>query len=142
MTWGDISIIAAAVAEHLAAHAVSVPQAGRPLLQSRGCEREIAAWRVSVENLAKRFHVSGAVQGVGFRFFAENVAVRLGVAGYAKNLFDGSVEVYAIGNAIQLGALKSELLRGPRMANVDQVAENDAEIMPEYLNGFTIERDD
>jgi acylphosphatase len=95
-----------------------------------------------VETLAKRFYVSGAVQGVGFRFFAENVAARLGIAGYVKNLFDGRVEVYAIGSSAQLGALKSELLRGPRMAAVDQVAENDAEIVAEYSKGFTIERND
>jgi acylphosphatase len=95
-----------------------------------------------VETLAKQFYVSGAVQGVGFRFFAENVAARLGIAGYVRNLFDGRVEVYAIASAAQLGALKNELLRGPRMAVVDQVTENDAEILREYLNGFTIERDD
>ena len=95
-----------------------------------------------MEILAKRFYVSGAVQGVGFRFFAENVAGRLGVAGYVKNLFDGRVEVYAIGSAVQLRALKDELLRGPRMAAVDQVGEDEAEVMREYSNGFTIERDD
>jgi acylphosphatase len=94
-----------------------------------------------VETLAKRFFVSGAVQGVGFRFFAEGAAARLGVAGYVKNLFDGRVEVYAIGNPAQLGALKGELRRGPRMADVDQVAESDAEILTEFSNGFTIERD-
>jgi acylphosphatase len=94
-----------------------------------------------VETLAKRFYVSGDVQGVGFRFFAERVAARLGVTGYVKNLFDGRVEVYAVGNAAQLDALKSELLRGPRMAGVDQVAENDAAILPEFSKGFTIEWD-
>jgi acylphosphatase len=103
---------------------------------------EIAAWHAAVETLAKRFYVSGAVQGVGFRFFAERAAARLGVAGYAKNLFDGRVEVYAIGNAAQLDALKSELRRGPRLAGVDQVAESDSEILPEFSNGFIIERDD
>jgi acylphosphatase len=94
-----------------------------------------------VETLAKQFYVSGTVQGVGFRFFTERVAVRLGVAGYVKNMFDGRVEVYAIGNPAQLDALKRELQRGPRMAGVDQVAENDAEVLPEYSTGFTIERD-
>ena len=94
-----------------------------------------------METLAKRFYVSGAVQGVGFRFFAEGAAARLGVAGYVKNLLDGRVEVYAIGSAAQLDALKSVLWRGPRMAGVDRVAESDAEILPEYSNGFTIERD-
>jgi acylphosphatase len=100
------------------------------------------SWRASVEILAKRFYVSGGVQGVGFRFFAERVATRLDVAGYVKNLFDGRVEVYAIGNATQLDALESELLRGPRMATVDHVTETEAEILPAYSNGFTIERDD
>ena len=93
-----------------------------------------------METLAKRFYVSGTVQGVGFRFFAERSAAnRLGIAGYVKNLFDGRVEVYAIGNAAQLDALGNELCRGPRMAGVDQVFENDAEILPEYSHGFSIE---
>ena len=117
------------------------PQVERPLLQSRGCSKEIAAWHAVVKTLAKRFYVSGAVQGVGFRFFAERVAAQLGVAGYVKNLFDGRVEVYAIGSAAQLGALKNELRRGPRLSGVDQVAEIDAEILPEFSTGFTIERD-
>ena len=115
--------------------------ARQPLLQSRGCGNKVAAWHASVETLAKRFYVSGTVHGVGFRFFAEGVAARLGVAGYVKNMFDGRVEVYAIGNAAQLDALKSELWRGPRMAGVEEVAESDAAILPEYSNGFTIERD-
>jgi acylphosphatase len=81
------------------------------------------------------------VQGVGFRFFAERVAAQLGVAGYVKNMFDGRVEVYAIGNAAQLDTLKSELWRGPCMAGVEKVAEVDAAILPGYSKGFTIERD-
>jgi acylphosphatase len=94
-----------------------------------------------VEILAKRFYVSGAVQGVGFRFFAERKATRLDVAGYVKNLFDGRVEVYAIGNVVQLDALKNELRRGPLMATVDHVTEAEAEVLSAYSNGFTIERD-
>jgi acylphosphatase len=93
-----------------------------------------------VETLAKRFYVSGAVQGVGFRFFVERIAARLGLAGYVKNLFDGRVEVYAIGSAARLDELKSELSRGPRMASVEQVTESDAEFLPELSRGFTIER--
>jgi acylphosphatase len=94
-----------------------------------------------VETLAKRFYVSGAVQGVGFRFFVEDVAAKLGIAGYVKNLFDGRVEVYAIGSADQLEALKRALERGPRMARVEQVTESDAEILSEFSHGFTIEHD-
>lgn len=91
---------------------------------------------------AKRFFVSGRVQGVGFRFFAEHTAATLGVGGYVKNLFDGRVEVYAIGSAQQLDAIKGALLRGPRMAAVEQVDEQDAEVVQEYANMFSIERDE
>ena len=119
---------------------------------SAGCETSATIARLRkrnrnmaccpVETLAKRFYVSGTVQGVGFRFFAEREAARLGVAGYVKNRFDGRVEVYAIGNAAQLDALKRELRRGPRMATVDDVTEAGAEVLPAFSNGFTIERDD
>ena len=95
-----------------------------------------------METLAKRFFVSGSVQGVGFRFFAGRTATSLGVGGYVKNLFDGRVEVYAIGGAEQLEALKGALQRGPRMASVDLVEERDAETLQEYRNVFRIERDD
>jgi acylphosphatase len=95
-----------------------------------------------VETQAKRFYVSGRVQGVGFRFFAERTATSLGVGGYVKNLYDGRVEVYAIGSAKQLDALRNALQRGPRMAGVDRVDEHDAEILREYANVFSIERDE
>jgi len=41
-----------------------------------------------------------------------------------------------------MGALQGALRRGPRMASVDRVDEDDAEILPEYMNIFTIERDE
>ena len=95
-----------------------------------------------METQAKRFFVSGRVQGVGFRFFAERTASSLGVGGYVRNLFDGRVEVYAIGSAEQMDALRSALQRGPRMAAVDRVDEEDADILREYANVFSIERDE
>ena len=81
------------------------------------------------------------VQGVGFRFFAARAAERLGLAGYVANLPDGRVEVYAIGNAAQIEALRTELQRGPRMARVERVTEQDAEILARNTGGFSIERD-
>jgi acylphosphatase len=92
-----------------------------------------------VETQAKRFFVSGRVQGVGFRFYAERTASSLGVGGYVRNLFDGRVEVYAIGSADQMDALKNALRRGPRMAAVDRVDEHDADILQEYANVFFVE---
>jgi len=94
------------------------------------------------EPIAKRFYVSGMVQGVGYRFFAQRVAAKLGIFGYAKNLFDGRVEVYAIGSRENLAAMRKELSRGPSFANVDEVAEVDAEILEEFAHGFSIEHED
>jgi acylphosphatase len=121
--------------------AVSIPLAAGPLLQSRGCNGKIVRDRLQLEMHAKRFYVSGRVQGVGFRFFAEGTASRLGVGGYVKNLFDGRVEVYAIGDEQQLRALRDALEQGPRTAAIDEVEERDAEILKEYASGFTIEHD-
>jgi acylphosphatase len=90
---------------------------------------------------AKRFFVSGLVQGVGFRFYAQRAAARLGLSGCAKNLRDGRVEIYAVGSAAALAALRSDLERGPRGAEVTGVAEQDAAVESRYTSGFVIEHD-
>ena len=81
------------------------------------------------------------VQGVGFRFFAQRVADHLGIPGYVKNLRDGRVEVYVIGTAKQLGALREALERGPSAASVSAVTEEDVEVLPRYASRFFIEHD-
>ncbi len=81
------------------------------------------------------------VQGVGFRFFAQRVADRLGVAGYVRNLHDGRVEVYAVGSSDQLAALRAELERGPRAASIEAVAEEAAEVVSRYAGRFSIEHE-
>ena len=68
-----------------------------------------------------RFIVRGKVQGVWFRASARDVAERLGLAGYAKNLADGSVEVLAMGDADALARLQAWLHEGPPLAQVDRV---------------------
>lgn len=90
---------------------------------------------------ARRYRISGRVQGVGFRYFASRVARHLGLTGYAKNLRDGSVEVYAIGTSAMLAALRKELQTGPRSATVSDVLEEDAAIEPKFQRSFSIERD-
>jgi acylphosphatase len=112
----------------------------RPLLQSRVCKSSCVKC-VVVDTLAKRFFVSGGVQGVGFRYFVERTAASLGVNGYVRNLFDGRVEVYAIGNVEQIATFRNALRRGPRMASVQNVEEIDADFLREYANGFSIEND-
>ena len=71
----------------------------------------------------RRFLVWGKVQGVWFRESTRREAERLGLAGSAANLADGSVEVVAVGMPADLLALANWLQRGPPNARVDQVTE-------------------
>ncbi|MGA2149883.1 MAG: acylphosphatase [Bryobacteraceae bacterium] len=75
---------------------------------------------------ARRWIVRGQVQGVGYRYFAQKNASLLGLAGYARNLDDGSVEVYAVGAAEQLSEMAGRLRLGPRWADVRGVEETEA----------------
>jgi acylphosphatase len=65
--------------------------------------------------------VSGRVQGVAYRYFAEKRAVSLGITGWVRNLYDGRVEVLAEGERANLETFLGELRRGPRLALVDAV---------------------
>lgn len=75
---------------------------------------------------ARRFVVSGRVQGVGYRAFAARVARALKIQGGARNLDDGSVEVIASGAVHALDRLEAALGEGPRLARVTRV---DAEML-------------
>jgi acylphosphatase len=81
------------------------------------------------------------VQGVGYRFFVIRSARRLGLAGYAKNLRDGRVEVYAWGPLASLAALCADLRRGPSGAMVEDVSEEEAAVEPRFANEFSIEHE-
>jgi acylphosphatase len=56
--------------------------------------------------LKKHFLVKGRVQGVGFRYFTEHQARRLGLVGYVRNLDTGDVEAVAAGSQHQLEAFE------------------------------------
>lgn len=90
---------------------------------------------------AKRYYISGMVQGVGFRYFVQRVAARLNLNGYVKNLRDGRVEVYAISAGDVFSQLRAELERGPRGAMVSEVVEEDADVENRYAYEFAIESD-
>jgi len=58
--------------------------------------------------------VYGRVQGVYFRYFVRNVARKLGLRGYVRNLASGdAVEVQAEGEKLQLDRLLEQLKVGP-----------------------------
>jgi acylphosphatase len=67
---------------------------------------------------AYRFLVEGRVQGVGYRYFAMREAETLGVAGFARNLADGRVEVLGEGSEEALAAFEGRLREGPGFARV------------------------
>ena len=84
--------------------------------------------------------VTGVVQGVGFRWFVREQARRLGLAGWVRNLPDGSVEVAASGDEGQIALLRQELQRGPRGAEVDQLERLDGPLSEPLSNPFGIIR--
>ena len=85
---------------------------------------------------AARFLVGGRVQGVCYRASTREQALALGLAGYARNLPDGRVEVLAAGAAGALDALERWLWQGPPAARVEAVAR--AESSEAAPDGFRI----
>lgn len=73
--------------------------------------------------IARKFVISGLVQGVGFRFFAQRSAARHQVRGYVKNLEDGRVEALAEGHEKSVEEFKHDLTAGPTYSKVDHLEE-------------------
>lgn len=71
--------------------------------------------------LCLRCHVSGRVQGVGFRYATAEKARNLGVHGYVRNLPDRRVEVLACGEERAVKTLRDWLRQGPPLAQVSDV---------------------
>ena len=93
------------------------------------------ASRVSDRNLeARQWSVRGTVQGVGFRWFVARHAKAIGLTGWARNLDDGTVSVYAVGEKKQLDILAGLLHQGPQAADVRGVEEREAAV--QQLNSF------
>ena len=77
------------------------------------------------------------MQGVGYRFFVERAAGELDLKGYARNLANGDVEVYATGPPEKLEELGARLRVGPRFAEVRNCDVQDAAVVKYF--GFHIE---
>src|SRR5215212_2756005 len=87
--------------------------------------------------IARRFILSGRVQGVGFRYFAQDAARHEGLHGFAANHDDGTVEVVAEGDSEALERFERALRRGPSRSRVEHVVVDDTE--PSSLNaGFVV----
>jgi acylphosphatase len=81
---------------------------------------------------AKHYLVRGRVQGVGFRWFVQRAAERLGIVGNVRNLPSGEVEVRAQADESILELFKRELRNGPPSAQVGEVIEQDLPVTDRY----------
>ena len=86
----------------------------------------------SIEMSRLQAFVSGAVQGVGYRYFAMNAAHGLGVTGWVRNLYDGSVQVVAEGSRQDLEKFLQILRQGPHSGRVDEVRDSWFEYQGEF----------
>jgi len=76
----------------------------------------------SSDLVAAEIFISGDVQGVGYRFFTQRAAAELGLSGWARNLYDGRVQVEVEGPRAHVEELLVRLRVGPRLASVTDVA--------------------
>jgi acylphosphatase len=72
-------------------------------------------------NKALKLTIYGRVQGVGYRNFVYNKALKLGLTGYVRNCSDGSVETVISGNEDHLEVMIRDLETGPLLARVDRI---------------------
>ena len=71
--------------------------------------------------IARRYLITGLVQGVGFRFFTEDAARREGITGFVRNLEDGQVEAVAEGDAEAVARFERALRQGPPVARIEEM---------------------
>lgn len=88
-----------------------------------------------MSSVARRYLVSGRVQGVFFRASTRDAAVAMGLSGHALNLPDGRVEVIAVGDPDAVARLGEWLWKGSPMSRVDGVAGEDIAV-PADVSGF------
>ena len=77
--------------------------------------------------------IHGRVQGVGFRWFARDVACELGLVGYVRNTRRGDVEFVAEGEEEVLEEVRRRLMRGPGLARVSGAEANTSDATGDYV---------
>ena len=77
--------------------------------------------------VARRFVVTGRVQGVGFRYFVADAAGDEGLGGWVRNLRDGRVEALVEGEAQAVDRFEAKIRSGPPAARVDNVVVEERE---------------
>lgn len=85
--------------------------------------------------IARAIRIEGKVQGVWFRDWTVQAAQTIGVSGWVRNRADGSVEVYAVGDAALVERLTDRLRQGSPASRVDRIDIQEAALQP--VDGFT-----
>ncbi len=88
--------------------------------------------------VTRKIWVSGNVQGVGFRAFAKDIALRLSLSGYAKNHLDGQVEILLMGSIVSIDCAIAQLQIGPVGANVKKLSAFADPEQPQHAQQFMI----
>jgi acylphosphatase len=88
------------------------------------------------EPIGRRVRVTGRVQGVFFRAWAQGEARELGVSGWIRNCADGSVEAHLDGEADDVARMIKRMRRGPSNAQVEDVSVEEA--APEEVGRFVL----
>ena len=83
-----------------------------------------------------RVFIAGRVQGIGFRYWTQLEAEKLGLSGWVRNLYDGRVEAVFQGAPTEVDAMLEACIRGPRLARVDAV--DVEEVEPTTGEGFFV----
>jgi len=89
-------------------------------------------------DVARHVRVTGRVQGVFFRAWAQGEARELGISGWIRNCADGSVEAHLEGDEHDVTRMTERLRRGPSNAQVDEVSVEEAS--PQGLGRFELRR--
>ena len=87
--------------------------------------------------ITRQYLVTGRVQGVGYRYFAQRAARDLNLSGWVRNRSDGAVECRASGPREALEDFEARLRRGPMLAEVRSVEVTEAE-RSDKIEGFQI----
>jgi acylphosphatase len=83
---------------------------------------------------ARSYRIRGRVQGVGYRYFTQQIALRLGVRGWVRNLPNGDVEAHGEAETETLTIFRAELERGPSFSRVSEVIEENASADGRYTS--------
>ena len=86
--------------------------------------------------IAHRVVIAGRVQGVGFREAMVTIAQRVGVSGWVRNRYDGTVEAWLQGEATAVEHVLAWCRRGPPLARVSDLQVLPAEPDPDRRREF------